>query len=1380
MEVLGGALCRMQIVEYDSDDHLLLLNIHHAVADGWSLEILHRDLARCYRDVLSGRQTIWGDTRASYDDYVATERHAAANGTKDAAVHRSLQRLRGAPASVNLPTDHPRPRLQDFRGATLTRPLKAETVKAVRHITASAARSPFVVGLGTFAETIRRMSGDDDLVIGVPVLGRSSAAFEDVVGMFVNTVPVRIDLTGTRTLGSVADRAADAWSDTLDDHLAPLDEVVAGVTHEHVLSRSPLFQVTFAYAEEANEELELEGTETVPVNVSSASAKFDLGLTLRDDGGGGMTMALEYSTTIFEIETATRVLNLFERLLVDTAHDPGADPRKRLHLLPGALPKTPAWEDEPLDETWPHPRHVLDLVKRAAQRCSTAIAVRDSSSSLSYGELVAEITSVASRLQAQGLGPGDRIGVMMRRTPQLVSALLGVWEAGCSYVPLDPGYPDGRSVFMMQDAGCRALIVDDSIIVSAAMREQADVILFDGTIPKGMGMVLSTARQSAPAHVLEQEAYVLYTSGSTGVPKGVSVPHRAISSMVYGTWRVFGTTPIRNSLAAASVSFDPSALEIYPTLSIGGTVYLADSLLDIPDFPGKPTFVVGVPTLFSAALEIGALDVSGVVVASGGEELSRELVDKLFASGARRVFNVYGPSEDCAYSTAAVIQEDEFPPIGRSIPGSHMYVADEDGFLVAPGAVGEIYLAGAGLAHGYAGRSALTADRFIPDAYADEPGARVYRTGDLGRIRHDGGLAYVGRADRQVKVNGMRIELGEVEAALRSLPHIEACVVVVQRSADSSRLAAAVVSDRTVDQPMLRRELARRLPQHLVPGVLTQLDTLPRLSNGKTDTATVLKLMPSFGEDFTAPGAMSRLDEPRGVVGEVEAAVRSIWRDLLPGGSAYDDFFADGGTSMSALRLALRLKDKYQIAVSLADVFEARSAERIATVVEAAPPLPEIAFASTNNDECQPGHIAPRRLSPEQTAIWWMEQAHNAGASYVIPLGWLIEGPVDVEALTSAVSALQRRHPLLRHRLDTDSAVPSTRLHDPVSLRLVNLSVETSVESRFDAFADEPFDFEGGSLFAIELWCLREEEHVLVLKVHHLIVDGWSMGILEQDLATFYSQALNGEDLLLEVKNGALVPAPDPLPAHAVQRRAHELAGAPTVLNLGPRPNVRSSDGTSMIVNLSEEADSAFDSLVAGAADTPFVVGSLVQALALMSVTGERDVLLGTPVAARDQLAFERVVGMFVTTTVLRIDARHDPSLKQLLTAHSKQIADVTRTVVSLDALVDAIGPERQLGVNPLVQVFFAYDEGGAGNLALEGTRTKPLSTLGSTAKFDLFVTLDASFHPRRLIFEYATDLLTEQDIINYAERFERLAVSAAANTERTIKQVLVEAGIRR
>lgn len=1370
-EVLGAPLTRLQVVRYGATDHLVLLDVHHAVADGRSLEIIDRDLARCYDDAHRRLDSVWPAPAGRYADYVLGEHQAERDQGTEQALRRVLDRLAGAPALLDLPTDQPRPSTQDFAGATVVRELDPRTSAALLRLAQAARTTLFSVGLALFADAIRHTSGQDDLVVGVPVLGRPSLGLDDVVGMFVNTVPVRLDLTGTTVPRAVARRVHDAWVDAVEDQLVPLDAVVDAVGADRDASRPPVFQVTFALAEDTGERAAWPDLVAEPVEVDGGSAKFDLALTLHRRGDR-LRLELEHATSVVDRASADRVLDLVQLLADAATQDPDDDVRGRFRHLPGALPQTPAWDTERVDVELPAADHVWDLVRAAARRTPETVAVRTATTSLTYAGLVGRAGVLARRLHAEGVAPGSRVGVMLARSEELVPALLAVWAHGSSYVPLDPTYPTERLAFMLRDAGCRALLVDDAVPEPLGeVCDPIDVRNAAGPTTDDLPVTQVTA---------EHEAYLLYTSGSTGTPKGVSIPHRAVLAMVRGSLQVFGTAPLRRSLAATSISFDVSTVELYPTLSTGGTVHLVDSLLDGPREVPASTFTAGVPTLLSAALDIGSLDVSGMVVAAGGEPLPRSLVERLTAAGAQRVVNIYGPSEDCTYSTAAVVAAGEAPPIGWAVPGGRAYVLDRDGYVVPPGAVGEVHLAGAGLADGYASRPRLTAERFVPDPVGDEPGGRCYRTGDLARLRPDGALVYLGRSDRQVKVNGLRIELGEVEAALLASPGVTSAVALVQRDARSARLAAAVTGDVGLDPRALRRDLARRLPRALVPAVVVPVDSLPRLANGKTDVTGVRDLLPAFGTSVrttsepppTAVGTQREDDD-------AERLVRECWIELL-GSSHGGDFFAEGGTSLTALRLALRLTDRSGTRVTLADVFTGRTVEALAAHVRARPrPASGPAIRTVPSQD-------PVVLSPAQQSLWWVEAAQDVGAAYVIPLAWQLEGPLDEHALAAAVEALQWRHPLLRHRIDPAAMPPATRPGPPTPLRRGEPLGPSDLQERFRSFADAPLDVHGGQpLFVAELWPRDTRNNALALKVHHLVADGWSLGVVAEDLAELYARCRrDAVAVLADVRrhegHSVTTRSWDPTElADLVRRRADALDGAPTVLHVGSldRPARRAFVGRASEHDLGADAARALTTLARRADSTVFVVGSLVQALTLMSLTGERDLLLGTPANGRDDPSLERVVGMFVETAVLRVHAADDPAIIDLALAHARQVLDVTSAPVPLASLVDAAAPERRPGTNPLVQVLFAHDHGAGTPLTLDGLRVTPVTAPQDTSKFDLFVTLDTSDDGARLVVERAADALTDEDVAQLVDTYRRVLLAAALDPHATVSTTLATAG---
>ncbi len=1370
-DVLGGPLSRLTTVEYAVDDFLVMVTVSHAVADGWSLAVLFRDLSTAYADIVAGRApgAETKEREGSFSDHVGEERRAARDGSRKAALERWARLLDDAPASIGLPVDASRPRTQDFRGADAELVLPPWVGRAIREVGASISATPFMVCLAIFGHTLSRYSGDRDLVVGTPIAGRRAAHLDDVVGMFVNTVPVRLHVEQSESLRQLLMRTRSACLHAFELQDVPLNAIVDRLAPRRDLARPPLFQTTFAYADQDTggpATLDLGPLDVHTVDVPGTTAKFELSLTVHELQDGGLRLALEYAQTLFDASTADRILASFGALAA-AASDPSVDPRT-------IVSPTEARPDVPQRLAcvpWNDPRDLLELVAAAAEANPKRIAIRCDEEEYSYERLLAEAHTLGDALASEGIGVGSRVGIMLERTPRLLVSMLAVFALGGSYVPLDPTYPEPRLKFMLEDANCVALIADVDVVPGGS---GTGIQLFrpgsGATTTVGLGRA---SRVPGPA----AEAYVLYTSGSTGIPKGVSVPHKAVLAMVRGTWQLFDTPYLMQSLATTSISFDVSTVEIFPTLGLGGTVHLATSLFDVPPAHGpRPTFTAGVPSLLGAALEAGTIDVSDMVVAAGGESLRGELVRDLYVAGAAQVVNIYGPSEDCTYSTSAFIAPGtDRPAIGQSVPESRAYVLDQDGYPLPTGAVGEIFLAGSGLADGYVERPALTASRFVPDPFSVEGGQRMYRTGDLGRFRSDGELEYLGRVDRQVKVNGMRIELGEVESALLRVEGVSRCVAVVQGTAGQARLGAVFEASSPADITEIRRLLLETLPRHLVPAVLVQVDNIPHLPNGKTDTDRVLAELPPL------PG--SARPEDRQVVddGSTAAAVRRLWGVILPEADTDGDFFSAGGNSLAALRLALLVRDEFAVSFSIVDVFTARTVVEMARLIDASPeravrPLPR-------HDD-----VRQSELSREQFRLWFLEQVSDLGAAYVIPVGWVLSGVLNVASLESAVGELQLRHPALRLRIGEIDGEPRTFDGEITELRITHepgIESDEAAAERFDAFASMPFDLDGGSLFRAELIAVREDRHLLMLAAHHVVLDGWSLGILEDDLTTLSMDgdadglppagASYRDHVVWQAEDLAL-----PQSARGVERWQNLLGDAPTLLTLGtrPLPAARSSEGSSVRCALTEPTACALQRLADEFDVTPFVASSLVFGLTLAAIAGVDDVLFGTPVSGRYDHRLNRTVGMFANTVVLRVDVRQDPSIADLVGSYRAFTESAySHQDVPFDAVVEALAPVRSAAHPTLIQATFSYDYSRGSQLRLPGVEVREMEGVGTTSKFDIAATVgrgDRDFE--YLTVEYSTDVLGGDDVQRVVRLFEAIARSVADGQDQPVSKHLDQA----
>jgi len=1373
----GGPLVRVAVIRFAADDHLLLLNVHHAIADGWSLDILYGELARLYAEETEGTPANLPDLPLEYGDYVAWHRTFTSGATGDHELEVWREMLADAPQSINLPVDFPRPRTTDFAGANAHRTVPAGIARQLTSLALANDATPFAAWLAAFAAVLCRYSGDDDLVVGTPVAGRSSPDLADVVGLFVNTLPLRLDLSGNPTVKTVLHRIRDVALRAFEHPEIPLDRLVELVAPVRDDSRQPLFQVSYSFVPYATAAApEFSGATVRSVQVDGTTAKFDLTLVVTEQAGGDVVLSLEYATALFAPQTAARLLRCLELVAEQAAPDGEAT------IASIALPHTPEVPEHP--QLSSDHDNLYDLVKTAADRVPDATAITFAGRGTTYRELIGEADALAARLEASGAAPGSRVGILLERAPRLIVAMLAVLRVGAAYVPLDPAYPTDRLQYMLGDSGAALVIVDPD---ECALPLPPGVVAVhpddvgEGSVPA------VPAVPSALAAGRQTWAYVLYTSGTTGLPKAVVVPHGSVLAMIEATWHIFGQKTISASLAATSASFDPSVLEIFPTLGLGGTVHLVGSVFETPSGPQTCTakFITGVPSLLTAGVQHGALDVRGATIAFGGESLTSATVEHFYRAGAHRVFNVYGPSEDSTYSTWSLVRRGTTRPrIGVSVPGSRAYLLDRAGRPVPLGAVGEIHLAGSGLACGYLGRPALTADRFLPDPFADTPGTRMYRTGDLGRCGPDGRLEYLGRIDRQVKVNGIRIELEELESTLLEVPGVEQAVAAVIGAGESARLAAYVVAGEgsAAGAEEMRELLLRTLPRHLVPAVIERVAQFPRLPNGKVDTT-------ALAQQTAVPGP-AHPPVTRPVVGETAQRVVRLWQQVLPGSTphAQADFFTAGGNSLSALRLAVGIRQELAVDFNVADVFQARSPESMAKLVDTR--RRRSATGAVLRPTTDEGLRS--QLSPAQARLWYLDGMQDSGVAYNIPVGYRIKGELDVAALASAFEEVCCRHASLRTRIRVVDGVPRTYLAAVEPMARWDRS-GTEGRERDDlaaaVLADcsaAPFTLPGGPLVAASLATLGERDHLLVVNFHHIIADGWSAAIFERDLGQAYADLLVHRPIRwpsATVDYGDYVAwqrarLAEGAFADGIGFWLGALAGAPDFVDLRTdfeRPAAQSFRGAGLSVELPEHTARRLAQLEADHGVTPFMSALALFGLLLIERADTDDVLIGTPVSGRSEPELNEVFGLFVNTAVMRVDGTGNPVFEDLLARVGEfAVAAYRHQDVPLDMIVETLKPRRSAAYNPLFQVTLSYEYTDGSGLSLGPARVTATTGATGTSKFDLSLTVTQSPDGRRWLgIEYDSDLFRPDTVTAMADRFRELADIVCADPRRRISELV-------
>ncbi|MFL5382416.1 MAG: amino acid adenylation domain-containing protein, partial [Longimicrobiaceae bacterium] len=969
-DLSAGPLFRAALVRLSDEEHVLLLTMHHIVSDGWSMGVLFRELSALYQAYREGRESPLPELGVQYADYAAWQREHLQGEVLEGELAYWRERLADAPALLELPTDHPRPAVQTFRGANERVQLPPELLERLQRLGRSEGATLYMVVLSAFQALLSKYSGSEDVVVGSPIAGRGRGEVEGLIGFFVNTLVLRTDVSGDPSFRELLGRVREVTLGAYEHQELPFEKLVAELQPERSLSHSPLFQVGFTLDNAQDTGGGLAGLSMQGLGAELGFAKLDLSLGLAA-GSDGLRGGLTYSTDLWEAATMRRLVGHFTRLVEQAAADPDAR-ISRVTLLNEA-------ERRQVVEEWNAtaaeiPRKCLhELFAEQAARTPEALAVVSGEDALGYRELDACANRLARRLAGLGAGPEVRVGICLERGPEMVVAMLAVLKAGAAYLPLDPDYPAERLAYMLADSGARVLVTQASLR-GLLPAEGVRIVRVDAD-----AAMIAAEPDVAPRAAVapENAAYVIYTSGSTGRPKGVVVTHANAANLLPRAVRTFGAAPGGAVLQTASMSFDASLLEVFVALLSGAALHVAErevvlsaerlaALLrerEIGVWVSTPALLDSLPEADFPALR---------TISTGGERCSAETAARW--SRGRRLVNMYGPTETTIYTTAhaCVPGAAEAPPIGRPVANARVYVLDAWGEPVPAGVPGELYVGGAGVARGYLGRAALTAERFVPDAFGGEAGGRLYRTGDRARWRGDGTLEYLGRLDEQVKVRGFRIELGEIEGTLRRSEGVADCVVVAREEVPGEkRLVAYVVGD--VEAGVLREHLRRELPEYMVPAAFVPLERLPLTPSGKLDR----KALPA--PDFAS--AEGRYVAPRTPVEEVLA---EIWAETLrlERVGVAESFFELGGHSLLAARVISRVRLVFGVEVPLRALFEGPTVAELAGRVEeirraGAPALPPVVPVE---------RTGALPLSFAQERLWFIDRLEPGSAVYNIPV----------------------------------------------------------------------------------------------------------------------------------------------------------------------------------------------------------------------------------------------------------------------------------------------------------------------------------------------------------------------------------------------------------
>nr|WP_314532430.1 non-ribosomal peptide synthase/polyketide synthase [uncultured Pseudomonas sp.] len=1356
-DLVTGPLMRVKLLEVEPEHHVLVITQHHIISDGWSMHVMVDELVALYQG-----HTPLAALPIQYADYALWQREWMAAGEKQRQLDYWCTRLGTEHPVLELPLDHPRPAVQSHRGARRQVHLDSGLVAELKALAQRQDVTLFVVLLASFQTLLHRYSGQSQIRVGVPIANRNRLETERLVGFFVNTQVLQADVHGQmafeQLLAQVKQRALQAQS----HQDLPFEQLVEALQPERSLSHNPLFQVMFNHQDNLRAaSVRLPGLDLQPVDWAGHSTQFDLNLET-EESADGLWASLTYATDLFDAATVERLAEHWQNLLRAVVRD-ASQAVDELAMLSAShwQQMVETWNDTAVD--YPRERCVQQLFEAQALAQPDALALQFNGQALSYGELNRRANRLAHRLIAAGVGPDVLVAVHVERSLEMVVGLLATLKAGGAYVPLDPQFPAERLAYMLEDSRARVLLTQPHLEGRLVQPQGLQVLMVEDA---------DAAEHNPHVNVTpEHLAYVIYTSGSTGKPKGVMVRHQALCSFTCGMAGTLDIGTDARMLSLTTFSFDIFALELFVPLTVGATVLLSDQAMAL-----DPEAIIDLvhsqcanvlqatPSTWRMLLESPRAPLlHGIKSLCGGEALPTDLAQRLLDLQGT-LWNLYGPTETTIWSAAHRLHEAQ-PLVGRPIANTALFILNA-GLTPSPvGAAGELLIGGVGLARGYHERPALTAERFVPNPYG-APGERLYRTGDLARYRVDGVVEYIGRVDHQVKVRGFRIELGEIEACLREHAGVREAVVL----ADNDRLIAYLVSTAPDAPEVYKAALRERLPDYMVPAHLIFLDSLPLTPNGKLDR----KALPAVDAALLSKGHVASVT-PR------EQQVAAIWAEVLdlPQVGLDDHFFELGGHSLLATRIVSRVRQALALEVALKTLFEH---PLLGDFVRALGEQGVTAPALLKADRSQ-----PLPLSYAQERQWFLWQLDPHSTAYHIPSALRLKGPLDLCALQRSFDTLLARHESLRTHLRQDAAGTVQVIEDSglIEIDLAEAD-EASLRARVADVVAQPFDLLRGPLLRAKLLRLSEDEHVLVLVQHHIVSDGWSMQLMVEELVQLYAAFSQGRmpdlpTLPIQYADYALWQRNWMEAGEKARQLAYwqaQLGGVQPVLELPfdyLRPAVQSHRGARLGIELQPQLLAGLRRLAQSVGVTlPMVLLASYQAL-LHRYSGQEDVRVGVPIANRNRLETEGLIGFFVNTQVLKADIHGQMSVVQLLQqARQRSLEAQAHQDLPFEQLVEALQPERSMSLSPLFQVLFNHRVTSADHhlQRLAELDVEVLSWDEDVAQFDLALDVEESQTTLRASLSYATDLFAPATIERMAGHWQNLLQAMVADQQQPISQL--------
>ncbi|MFB7669437.1 amino acid adenylation domain-containing protein, partial [Kitasatospora sp. NPDC056138] len=1378
-------------------ESVLLLVLHHIAGDGWSLAPLARDLVAGYSARLEGAAPQWPQLPVQYADYTLWQRDLLGDDTDPDSPFVRQQRywaeqLAGLPEQVTVPADRPRPAVASYAGDSMTFGIDADLHQALSELARSTGTTMFMVLQASFAALMTRLGAGTDIPLGAPIAGRTDENLDQLIGFFVNTLVLRTDTAGnpafTDLLAQVRRTSLEAYA----HQDIPFEHLVEKLNPHRSTTHHPLFQVMLALLNTEQPNFELPNLQAEPAGVALGTSRFDMFINMgehRDDNGtpAGMFGTVEFATDLYDRSTIEALTARWARLLKAVAADPSRPIGSLDILTPGEHHQLRTWAATPRPEI--SDATLSELFQARVQATPDATALEAGDATWTYAELNARANRIAHWLISRGIGTEQLVGLALPRSAEQLAVILGIAKAGAAYLPIDPDYPADRIAYMLADAAPALLLTTDRLSENllAAAGTGGEILTIESQAkrwddqPTTDPTDVDRIAPLTPANT----AYTFYTSGSTGRPKGSVIAHSGLADLITTAVERCEAGPDSRVLQLASPSFDPAVVEIFMAFAAGATLVLPSGgrlaglelARVIADRHITHAFITA-SRLASlpegSEAELSELGVLGMI----GEPTPPALVDRW--SPGRRMINAYGPTECTVYATISRPFAAGRAPIGYPIANARVHVLDDYLQPVPPGVAGELYVTGKGVGRGYLNRPGMSAERFVADPFG-AAGGRMYRTGDLVRWNRDGELEYLGRTDHQVKIRGFRIEPGEIQAALTRHPEVAQAVVIAREEQPGDvRLIAYVVPSGGGEPslPQLRQDLRQQLPDYMVPAAVVVIDHIPLTPNGKIDRAA----LPAPDHAPVSTGRAPRT--PR------EEILCALFAEVLglPSVGVDDSFFDLGGHSLLATRLISRIRKTLGIEAPLRAFFEAPTAAQLAERLADGDEQTRLALAPVTRPEAIP-------LSFAQERLWFIHKLEGPSATYNMPLALRLTGDLDRQALQDALNDVIARHESLRTVFRDVDGRARQHILDPVRARIYLKVVpadEDRIHEQLNRAARHEFDLSGQVPLYAELFTVSPAESVLLLVLHHIAGDGWSMAPLARDLIAAYTARLTDAEpdwpqLPVQYADYTLWQRdllgddtdPDSPFSRQYEYWAEQLAGLPeqvTVPTDRPRPTTAGNAGEVCDFSFGADLHRDLAQLARSAGATVFMVLQASVAALMTRLGAGTDIPIGSGIAGRTDENLDHLVGFFVNTLVLRTDTAGNPAFTDLLAqVRRTSLEAYAHQDVPFQYLVEKLNPRRSAAHHPLFQVMLALQNNEQADFQLPGLRVSHEPATTDTSRFDLFVNI-GEFHERdgsptgvAGYIEFATDLYDRSTIEALIARWARLLKAIAADPSRPI-----------